>query len=375
MSINVIPVRSAKEKKLFIDFEWQANKNTPNWVSPLILQRQDLLNPKKNPFFQHAEIELFLAFKDKKLVGRIAAITNDNYTEFHNNNVGFWGFFECEDNQEAANGLFDSAAHWLKEKNKDAMIGPMNPSTNDECGTLIEGFDSPPYIMMRHNPTFYPALIEGYGNTKAKDLYAWYSGTQDAVNNITEKMERVASKIMKKYDIKIRNVKVKNLKEEIKIIRKIYNNAWSQNWGFVPYTDAEFEHVANDMKDILDEDLLFIAEKDGEPVGFSVTLPNVNEIFAKIPNGKLLPTGIFKLLTGVKKVKTVRVIILGVNKELQFLGLGSIFYINTIRKAFEKGYVGGEMSWILEDNHTMNRAIEAFGSKVHKKYRIYNYDL
>lgn len=200
MSINVIPVRSAIDKKLFVDYEWRANKNTPNWVSPLRLQRQDLLNPKKNPFFQHAEIELFLAYNDNKIVGRIAAITNDNYTKFHNNNVGFWGFFECENNQDVANSLFESAANWLREKKKEAMIGPMNPSTNDECGTLIEGFESRPYIMMTHNPTFYPTLIEGFGNTKAKDLNAWYSSTQDAVNNITEKMERVASKIMKKYD-------------------------------------------------------------------------------------------------------------------------------------------------------------------------------
>ena len=167
----------------------------------------------------------------------------------------------------------------------------------------------------------------------------------------------------------------KNLKEEIKIIRKIYNNAWSQNWGFVPFTEEEFDHIANDLKDVADEDLMLLAEKDGKPVGFSISLPNVNEIMEKIPDGRLLPTGIFKLLTGLKKIKTIRVIILGVSKEFQFLGLGSIFYINTIRKAYEKGYSGGEMSWILEDNHTMNRAIEAFGSKIYKKYRIYGYQL
>ena len=184
-------------------------------------------------------------------------------------------------------------------------------------------------------------------------------------------MERVASKIMDKYNITLRNISVKNLKQEIKLIKEVYNNAWSRNWGFVPFTDEEIDHIAGDLKDIADEDLMYFAEKDGKPIGFSVTLPNINEIMAKIPDGKLLPTGIFKLIFGIKKIKTVRVIILGVNKEYQHLGLGSIFYINTIRKAYEKGYKGGEMSWILEDNLTMNRAIEAFGSKLYKKYRMY----
>ena len=375
MAIDIVPVRTSKQKKLFIDFEWKANNTTKNWISPLRMERNVLLNPKKNPFWTHAEIEMFLAYNNDNLAGRIAAITNANYNDFHNDKTGFWGFFECENNQDTANALLDAAVKWLREKERDNMLGPMNPSTNDECGVLIEGFETKPYIMMRHNPQYYPTIIEGFGNLKAKDLNAWFSTTQDAINNITEKMERVASKIQQKYNLKIRNIKIKNLKQEIKLVKEVYNNAWSHNWGFVPFTEEEFDHVANDLKDIADEDLMFMAEKDGKPVGFSISLPNINEIMEKIPNGKLLPTGIFKLLTGLKKIKTVRVIILGVNKEFQFLGLGSIFYINTIRKAYEKGYTGGEMSWILEDNHTMNRAIEAFGSKIHKKYRIYGYKL
>lgn len=375
MAIEIIPVRTPKQKKIFIDFEWKANVNTKNWVSPLRMERNMLLNTKKNPFFSHAEIELFLAYNDGNLSGRIAAITNNNHNKFHEDKAGFWGFFECEDNQETANALFEAAVKWLKEKNRDYMLGPMNPSTNDECGILIEGFETKPYIMMRHNPEFYPKIIEGFGNTKAKDLYAWYNGSKEALDNITDKMKRVASKIQDKYNIKIRNISLKNLKEEIKLVKEVYNNAWSKNWGFVPFTEEEFDHIANDLKDIADEDLMLMAEKDGKPIGFSISLPNINEIMEKIPNGKLLPTGIFKLLTGIKKIKTIRVIILGVNKEFQFLGLGSIFYINTISKAHEKGYTGGEMSWILEDNLTMNRAIEAFGSKLYKKYRIYGYPL
>lgn len=371
MNIEIVPVRTAKQKKLFIDYEWQANKNNANWVSPLRMERNKLLDTKKNPFYSHSEIELFLAYQDDKIVGRIAALTNENHNKFHNDHTGFWGFLECEDNQDAVNALFDHAAKWVKDKGKDNMVGPVNPSTNDECGILIEGFDTPPYLMMRHTPPYYPKLIENAGLTKAKDLYAWYSGTREASENITDKMERVAAKVMQKYDIKLRNLSVKNLKEEIKLVKEVYNDAWSNNWGFVPFTDAEIDHIAADLKDIADQDLLYFAEKNGKPIGFSVTLPNINEVMAKIPDGKLLPTGIFKLLFGIKKIKTVRVIILGVKKEFQPLGLGSIFYINTIRKAYEKGYTGGEMSWILEDNHAMNRAIEAFGSKLYKKYRMY----
>jgi GNAT superfamily N-acetyltransferase len=375
MAIEIIPVRTSKQKKTFIDYEWQANRDIENWVSPLRMERNVLLDRKKNPFWSHADMEMFLAYNNGTLSGRIAAITNDNYNDFHNDKTGFWGFFECENNQETANALFEAAVKWLREKGRDNMLGPMNPSTNDECGVLIDGFDSKPYIMMRHNPAYYPQLMESFGNTKAKDLYAWFSTTKGAVENITDKMQRVATKIQQKYNLKIRNIKVKNLKQEIKLVKEVYNNAWSKNWGFVPFTDAEFDHIANDLKDIADEDLMLLAEKDGKPIGFSISLPNINEIMEKIPDGKLLPTGIFKLLTGLKKIKTVRVIILGVTKEFQHIGLGSIFYINTIRKAYEKGYTGGEMSWILEDNHPMNRAIEAFGSKIHKTYRIYGYPL
>ncbi|MGD9897573.1 MAG: N-acetyltransferase [Calditrichaceae bacterium] len=375
MEVRVEPVRSAKEKSSFINFEWEANRETPNWVSPLKLARKDLLNPKKNPFFLHSEIEMFLAHKNGKIVGRIAAITNQNYNDFHNDKTGFWGFFDCINDQDTANALFRAAAEWLKGKKRDVMIGPMNPSTNDEAGLLIEGFDTPPYLMMTHNPDYYPGIVEGFGNVKAKDLYAWIITTEEAEKNITEKMVRVSDKIIKKYDLKIRNLKVKDLKNEIKLVKEIYNNAWSENWGFVPFTDEEINHVAADLKDIADENLLLLAEKNGEPIGFSVTLPNINEILARIPNGRLLPTGIFKLLAGLKKIKTVRVVILGVKKEYQFIGLGSIFYIESIRRARKLGYQAGEMSWILEDNNAMNRAIEAVGSKIYKKYRIYSFPL
>ncbi|RMH62702.1 MAG: N-acetyltransferase [Calditrichaeota bacterium] len=375
MSIQIQPVQSAKEKKLFIDLEWQLEKNTPHWVSPLRMERAKVLDTKKNPFYHHSEIALFIARKNGLPVGRIAAIKNDNHNAFHKDKTGFWGFFECIDDQQAAKALFDAAADWLRQRGCDRMWGPMNPSTNDECGLLIDGFDTPPMLMMTHNPSFYPRLVESYGNYKVKDLYAWYQTTEDALARVNDKLKRVSEKVLKRYHISIRNMDVKHIDREVKLMKEVYNNAWSRNWGFVPFTEEEFDHAADGLKDIADPDFLLMAEKDGRPVGFSVTLPNLNEVLARIPDGRLLPTGIFKLLTGIKKIQTVRVLILGVIKEYQFSGLGSAFYLRTMEAAQKKGIIGGEMSWILEDNLTMNRAIESFGSRIYKTYRIYEYML
>ena len=375
MAVQVRPVTSSKQKKQFIDFEWTVNKNTKNWISPLRMERAKVLDTKKNPFYSHAEIQLFLAYKDDKIAGRIAAITNKNYNDFQNDNAGFFGFFDCYNDQEVADALFQTAVDWLKDKGKDLMYGPMNPSTNDEVGILIDGFDTPPYMMMTHNAPYYPQLAEDFGLTKAKDLFAWFVTTDRAMENISEKIQRVSGKILKKYNITIRNLVIKNLKDEIKLIKDIYNNAWSRNWGFVPFTDDEINALAKDLAQVADENLLLLAEKEGNPIAFSLTLPNINEVLQRIPNGRLLPTGIFKLLSGMKKINYLRVLVLGVKKEFQFLGLGSIFYIETIMRAKEKGYLGGEMSWILEDNYTMNKPIEDVGAKKYKTYRVYQYPL
>jgi len=368
-AVEIKTVESKKDLLNFIKLQWKIYANDPNWVPPLIMDRKKLLNKKNNPFYQHAEMELFLAFKNNEIVGRIAAITNENHNKFHEDKAGFFGFFESIEDAEVTKKLLDTAKEWLKQKGKDSMLGPINPSTNDEVGLLIDGFDSPPYLLMNHNHRYYQILLENYGLVKAKDLYAWFLDIRK--NEIPEKMIRVAEKSAKKYGIKIRNMSLKNLKEELKIVSQVYNDAWSKNWGFVPMTKEEFVYVADDLKPIADEDFLLIVEKDGKPIGFGLTLPNINEILIKIPNGKLFPTGIFKLLSGKKKIKTVRVIILGIIKEFQHGGVGSIMYIDTIRRAQERGLIGGEMSWILEDNHTMNRAIESLGSEKHKTYRIY----
>ncbi len=375
MSVTIEPVGSKKQKKLFFDLEWQLNHELPNWISPLRLDRKEILDPVKNPFFEHAEARLFLAMQNGKAVGRIVALINRNHNRFHGDKAGFWGFFESIRDQEVADALFRSAAAWLRDRDMTHMYGPMNPSTNDEVGLLIEGHDTPPYVMMPHTQPYYHGLVEHAGNTKAMDLLAWFITSEMAKKGITDKMVRVSDKIKQKYGITLRNLKMKALNTEIRIIQEIYNNAWSDNWGFVPFTDNEIDHVAAKLKQFAREELILIAMKDDVPIGFSVTIPNINEALARVPSGKLLPTGIFKLLYGMRKIRSLRVLILGVKKKYQFIGLGSIFYMETIRRAMEMGYTHGEMSWILENNHTMNRAIEAIGSECYKKYRVYSYTL
>ncbi len=369
-TIDLKIVRNNKELIEFIKLPWKIYKNDPNWVPPLIIDRKKLLDKKKNPFFQHAEMEMFLAYRDGEPVGRIAGITNENHNKFQEDNVGFFGFFESIDDPEVTAVLFDKVKEWLRRKGKDGIMGPFNPSTNDEVGLLIEGFDSPPYVMMCHNPAYYQKLLEDCGLKKAKDLYAWYLDIRNY--KIPERLLNIAQKSLARYNITLRNLKIKDLQSELKLVLEVYNNAWSKNWGFVPMTTEEILHAANDLKQIADEEFLLLAEKDGKPVGFSVTLPNINEILINIRNGKLFPTGLFKLLTGMKKIRNVRVVMLGVVKDLQKAGLGSIFYVETLRRAMERGLDGGEMSWILEDNYPMNSAIEMFGSKCHKTYRIYH---
>jgi GNAT superfamily N-acetyltransferase len=367
--IEIRVVSSNKDLMKFIKLPWKIYKDDPNWVPPLIMDRKKLLNQKKNPFFRHSEMEMMLAYKNGELVGRIAAITNENHNKFHEDNVGFFGFFESVNDADVSKELFDHVDTWLKTRGKDGVLGPLNPSTNDEAGLLIEGFDSPPYILMCHNPPYYADLIEKAGYTKAKDLNAWLLDIRGM--QIPEKMVRLADMSTKKYDLTIRTIKMKDIEKEIHHIREVYNDSWSRNWGFVPFTDEEIEYLAADLKQIAIEEFVVLAFKGERPIGFLLTLPNINEILIHNKSGRLFPTGLIKLMTGLKKVKTVRTITLGIVRDYQHLGLGTILYTDLIRRAQRRGLDGGEMSWVLEDNEAMNRPIELLGSKIHKIYRVY----
>lgn len=367
--ITVKPVENRSELMQFIKFQWKVNEDDPHWVPPLIMDRLKVLDKGKNPFFKHAEAEYFLAERDGEIVGRIAAITNRMHNEFHKDSAGFFGFLEAVEDVEVFRALLQTAEKWVKEKGKDSIMGPFNPSTNDEMGFLVDGFDTPPYFMMTHNPQYYDKLMKESGYDKAKDVFAYHIHKDTIV--ISGKLSQVAKGTKQKLGVNIRPINMNDFNAELERVREVYNNAWSQNWGFVPMTPEEFDFIADDFKKIIDPDLVLIAEVKGAPVGFSLALPNYNDVFAKIPNGKLFPTGWLKFLKYRKKITSLRVITLGVIQKYQQAGIGGLFYLETFERGVERGYVEAEMSWILEDNDLMNRAANLLGGKPYKAYRIY----
>jgi len=371
LKIESIDLKSKKEIKKFIMFEWEIYKNNKNWVPPLIIDRLTQFNPNKNPFFEHSEVVPFIAIRDNKIVGRIAVILNNNHNKFHNEKTAFFGFFECINDQEVANALFDKVKNWAKEKGMNILRGPANFSSNDNWGLLIDAFNLPPVIMMPYNPPYYKDLIENYGFKKVKDIVAY---KLNADTPIPERVRRINEYVQSRKEIVIRNLNMKKFENEIKIIKKIYNGAWEKNWGFVPMTDKEFEHLAKDLKPVAEPKLTFIAEVNGEPAGFSLCLPNFNEALIKI-NGRLFPCGLFKLLYYAKKIKSGRLITLGVLEKFRKKGIEGVFYAKTLEAGRKLNYEWGELSWVLEDNMLMRRGIELMGAKVYKTYRLFDYNL
>ena len=366
--LRVEPVSSKKDLKEFILLPWKVYRNDPNWVPPLILDMKNMLNKKKNPFFLHSDAEFFLARRGDEVVGRIAAILNNRHNEFHGEKTGFFGFFEVLPDYEAAAALFDTAAQWVKDRGMEVLRGPTNYSTNDTCAFLLEGFDSPPVILMTYNPPYYLEYSERYGFEKAKDLYAYFMSSDQPV---PERLVRLSEAIRRRDDVVLRSVNMKRFWEEVETVFKIYNDAWSRNWGFVPLTHEEIKHIAKDLKQVIDPDLALIAEIKGEPAGFSLALPDINQALIKIRNGRLFPFGLPKLLWYMRKISGIRVFTMGVVHKYRLRGIETLFYVETYRRGTGKGHRWGEFSWILEDNRMMNRAAQALGARVYKKYRIY----
>ncbi|KFE70143.1 hypothetical protein [Hyalangium minutum] len=369
--VTVKPVRTSADKTAFIRMVYPIYQGDPNWVPPLEMERNDFLDRKKNPFFEFGEVELFLALRGGQVVGRIAAVRDPHYNEFHGTNEGFFGLFECINDAGVARALFDAASQWLRAQGFVKILGPMNFSTNHEVGLLVDGFDRTPAIMTTYNPPYYGALIEANGFTKAKDL--WSFELSSSVQP-PEKVARIAEKIRQREGVTVRSVDLKNFEAEVRLIKTIYNAAWEKNWGFVPMTDREFDHLARDMKQIVRSELLLIAEVKGEPVAFSMTIPDANEAL-KEAKGRLttfgLPIGLVKMLLAARKIRRLRLITLGIKEGYRRRGLDAILYLDTLRTAHQLGYEGGEISWTLEDNHLVNRAIESMGGKRSKTHRVY----
>jgi len=366
--INVIEVESSKLLHTFITLPFILYKDEPNWVAPLISERKDFFNKKKNPFFRGARTKLFIAMRENKPVGRIATCINYNHNEFHGESVGFFGFFDCIDDYDVAAKLLKVAMITLKSEGMEKLRGPASFSTNHEVGFLVEGFDSPPVVMNPYNPPYLPKLAEKFGLKKVMDLYAYK--IQDDL--LSDRHMRVVERIKKRNKIKIRPIDFSRFDEEIKLINHIYSNAWSNNWGFVPMPDDEFIHAAQDLKQVADPDLILIAEVDGEPAGFCMSLPDINQVLKRL-NGRLFPTGLIKLIWHMKirrKIDGVRVMTMGVVHKYRKRGIDNILYVETYNRGTAKGYKWAELSWILETNELMRGAAESLGGKLYKIYRV-----
>ncbi len=370
---TITEVSTKKELKRFIDFPYKLYENDSLYVPDLRIMQKEVLDRKKNKFFKHAKAAYFIATGEKgDIQGRIAAIVNNNYQKHWHENYGFFGFFECIDNQDTANLLFDKAISWLKDQGMEGVYGPENPSTNDTCGTLIDGFDTPPYVMMVHNKSYYDKLISTYGFEKKMDLFSYKLNISD----FSPKFLRVAEKIenrLNKRGITIRPVNFKDLEGETKKLQSIYNKAWEKNWGFIPMDLEEFSELVKELKMVTLKELVFIAEDQGKAVAFIALLPNLNEKLITIRNGKLLPFNFIKLLGFQKKVKSVRVLTLGIIDGYRNSGIDTVMYSKCFKSTNKLGYIEAEASWILENNAMMNRILVNTNAKVYKQYRIYGY--
>lgn len=369
--IQITPVRTKRELTKFIKFPWKVYKNNPYWVPPLILERKRFLNPNVNPFFSHAELVLFLAYREEDILGRIAAVIDSEFIDYYKQDVGYFGLFECLPDYSIACTLFQKVESWLEEKGIKRILGPMNLSTNRECGLLIEGFDLSPAAMMPYNPAYYQEYLERYGFEKAIDLYAYF------VDFSSYPEEEFGKGLLEKLSRKNFSVRSINLKdpEEIKRIRDVYNSAWSENWGFVPLTEEELWYMVEELRKVVIPNLALVAEKDGEIVGFSLTIHDINQVLKRI-NGRLFPLGIFKWFYFKKQIDLLRGLTMGVIKECRHTGVEVLLYFKIAEVSRAKRCPRYEISWVLEDNAQLNNLLtKKLNAKLYRKYRIFSKDL
>jgi GNAT superfamily N-acetyltransferase len=369
--IEVSQVRSRADRNAFIRFPWRIYENDHAWVPPLIIERKAFLNRKRHPFYKHGDAALFLARKNGEIVGRIMASDDPNYNSLHQSNVGCFGLFECVDNPNVATALFQAAAGWLRKKGRTEMMGPIDYSTNYVCGLLIDGFQFAPTILTAHNPPYYRELIESCGFAKAKDWYAWWFADPA---NAAARLRLVTERLRKRWPATIRPGNLKNIREESRRLREIYNQAWEKNWGFVPFTEAEFEFMTHELKQLVIPEFTLIAEIGDEPVGFILCVPDINVALRHI-NGRLttfgLPIGLVKLLSYKSRTRTARLIALGVIEKYRRNGIAEMLVLRIIEDAMIKRGFRGELSLTLEDNFTINRFLETIGAARYKTYRIF----
>jgi GNAT superfamily N-acetyltransferase len=373
LQILAVPLNYRAMVNRFIRVPWfihREHAKNPYWVPPLILERQDFLNPAKNPFFARAEVALWIAVKDGRDVGRIAAILDFDYHNVHDAKTGYFGLFETTNDPEVTSALMNRAHDWLREKGMATVIGPMDMCQFHSMGLLIDAFDRVPGFQMPYNPPYYPERVEAEGYTKVKDVYQW---GMDARTPIPERIVRIAEAIEKRDGVKLRNFDLKDWDREVDRALLLINDCWRDNWGFTPLSPREFHHMAKDMKMVLNPELGFFAEVNGEPVAFALTIKNLNPIFQKV-DGKLFPFGALRLAwdTMIRpNVDSARLILLGIRSDYRRRGIDSLLFVATKRAALEQGYFHGEIGWTLEDNVLVNRAIEAMEGHKVATYRVY----
>jgi GNAT superfamily N-acetyltransferase len=373
--VTVRPVAGNRDLKRFIELPYRLRRDDPQWVPPLRFERRQFLDRRKNPYFEHAEAEYFLAEREGEVVGRITAQVDRRWDEFQDGSDGMFGFLELENDSEVARALVDAACAWVRGRGRERILGPMDFTTNDECGLLVDGYDREPIILQPWQPPYYKELLEGLGMTKAMDMRMWdlWLGKLKEGNEFDPMIE-AAAKIAEEKGVVVRNMRKRELEAEIGRFMEVYNEAWSRNWGFVPITEAEVAFQARNLKPILVEDWAMIAEQNGVVVGAALTLPDFNQVLKKM-NGRLFPFGWWHVLTGRRQIDRVRVFALGVKREYQHLGVAAALYKRHRETAEYMPQKGGQTGWILETNKSMNRAMEGMGGTIAATYRLYELEL
>jgi GNAT superfamily N-acetyltransferase len=367
MPFTIELVTTERDLKAFVRFPLSLYRNDPFFVPPLVSERDKFFSPH-NPLFSFTEVAYFLARDEGgRVAGRVTAHINKRHEEFTGERAGFFGFFECVDNGDVAAGLMGAAESWLRERGITMIRGPYNFSTNEECGFLADGFDRMPALMMPYTRPYYLDFMNRLGYEPARDLLAY---EYDSKGHIPEHLTRVSQRIRERTGVTVRPVDMKCFEEDVATAFGIYNAAWEDNWGFVPMTEAEFRYQAADLKSAIDPAIVLIAEKDGEAIGFSLALPDLNPVLKKM-GGRLFPFGIFHFLIGRRSISHARVMAMGVRREYRRAGIDILLYHDSFVNGFRRGYYSCEMSWILEENQLMRRALERFGAKVTKAYRIF----
>jgi GNAT superfamily N-acetyltransferase len=371
-SVQIRTVRGARPLKRFVDLPYRLHAGTP-WVPPLKLERMAFLNRKLNPYFKHGEAEYFLAWRDGRVVGRVSAQIDRAFNEYHESRWGMFGFLELEDDPEVMRALLDAAATWLRGRGCERMVGPMDFSMNEESGVLIEGHELEPLIRQPWHPPYYQRLCEGAGLEKAMDLYSWFLDISDREEMLPILFE-LDERARNEHGVKIRRMSRRHLRQEMDRFAEIYNAAWAENWGFVPYSKEDLDTYAFDMQLAFSRDWFMVAEKDGETIAVAITLPDLNQVLKKM-KGRLLPFGWWHFLNRNRICDQVRVGFLGVKPEHQHTGVAASLYVEHFDTAARSRQKHGEAGWILETNEAMNRGLEAMSAEIVKKYRVYELSL